>query len=97
MRKHLIYQYKIEDPKSLEETKIRRYNIFNEDANFMPPSVTPQLYYLNNGKYLDLKASEILKAFQNAKNNTQDHNVHDVILSEIINKIRLSQSSDLFE
>lgn len=57
MSKHLIYQYKIEDLISLENTKIRRYNILTEDANFMPPKVTPQLYYLKNGKYIDLNVS----------------------------------------
>ena len=69
MSKHLIYQYKIEDLISLENTKIRRYNILTEDANFMPPKVTPQLYYLKNGKYIDLNVSSILKIFHERKNN----------------------------
>lgn len=54
IRKNLIYRFAIEDPQGLSRIILRRYNIFNDNPNFKAPTITPKLFYFDEGKIFDL-------------------------------------------
>ena len=88
----MIYRYGIEQPSTLVPLQIRKYSIFNESPNFTPPSITPRLWLLKYGKYLDLKVEESLGKMKEIKNEKEAQRVHDLVLSDIIDRIRKSQN-----
>ena len=47
---------------------------------------------MKNGKYLDLKVEESLGRIKEIKNEKEAQRVHDLVLSDIIDRIRKSQS-----
>lgn len=88
MARDAVYRYQIQDAASLSSLQVRRCSIFSESLHFDPPSTTPRLYLLRQGRPIDLHAEQSIQKLQQVRSQAEALTVHDAILSDIIERIR---------
>lgn len=93
LRKQWIYRLGIENPLGLSSVSIRRYSIFNDNMNFIAPKTTPKLYWLGEGGYSDLEVEKSLSMLNEVKGGQSVEQADDIVLGDIINRIRLLSES----